>query len=180
MRLLTAVSGVRVPQQAPSSPQGELRNTSRNSAGCLHVCLRLLFASQKCETFAVLLVPAELSRRSLIFAPRGGFAAVSFLFLSFSSNPLTLLYPTKHTFCGGPGHYPTENTFGGDSCLMPSVLVTAENVFLIPHDFFFPLLQNCRAVFSFSPRAVFFAFFLGSLFLSAGRGRFLSFLFFYN
>ena len=28
MRLLTAVSGVRVPQQAPSSPQGELRNNS--------------------------------------------------------------------------------------------------------------------------------------------------------
>ena len=28
MRLLTAVSGVRIPQQAPSSPQGELRNNS--------------------------------------------------------------------------------------------------------------------------------------------------------
>ena len=74
--------GGRVRWQAPSSPQGELRNTSRNSAGCLHVHLRLLFASQNCKTFAVLLVPAELSHRSLIFAPRGGFAAVSF-FLSF-------------------------------------------------------------------------------------------------
>ena len=70
--------------------------------------LRLLFASQKCKTFAVLLVPAELSRRSLIFAPRGGFAVVSFLFLSFSSNPLTLLYPTKHTFCGGPDYTPPK------------------------------------------------------------------------
>ena len=30
----------------------------------------LLFASRKCKTFAVLLVPAELSRGSLIFAPR--------------------------------------------------------------------------------------------------------------
>ena len=105
MRLLTAVSGVRVPQQAPSSPQGELRNTSRNSAGCLHVCLRLLFASQKCETFAVLLVPAELSHRSLIFAPRGGFAAVSFFF-SFSfypSNPLTLFSPCTSPACRSVG-----------------------------------------------------------------------------
>ena len=114
----------------------------------------LLFASQKCKTFAVLLVPAELSHRSLIFAPRGGFAAVSF-FLSFSSNPLTLLYPTENAFGGGPGFiphktyvlrgprlYPTENSFGGDPdlCptenafgggpgLRPSVLVTAEDVF---------------------------------------------------
>ena len=35
----------------------------------------LLFASRKCKTFAVLLVPTELSHCSLIFAPRGGFAA---------------------------------------------------------------------------------------------------------
>ena len=103
MRLLTAVSGVRVPQQAPSSPQGELRNTSRNSAGCLHVCLRLLFASQKRKSFAVLLVPAELSHRSLIFAPRGGFAAVFFLFLSFSSNPLTLFSPCTTPACRSVG-----------------------------------------------------------------------------
>ena len=115
----------------------------------------LLFASQKRKSFAVLLVPAELSRRSLVFAPRGGFAAVSFLFLSFSSNPLTLLYPTensfgggpglyptKHTFCGAPDItppkmlsagtpvlYPTKHTFCGDPGLMPSFLVTAENVF---------------------------------------------------
>ena len=158
MRLLTAVSGVRVPQQ-PSSPQGELRNTSRNSAGCLHVCLRLLFASQKRKSFAVLLVPAELSRRSLIFAPRGGFAVVSFLFLSFSSNPLTLLYPTENSFGGGPDLCPTENSFGGGPSLMPSVLVTAENAALTPHVFFFPLLQNCRAFFIFLREAVFFAFF---------------------
>ena len=47
----------------------------------------LLFASQKCKTFAVLLVPAELSRRSLIFAPRGGFAAVSFFYRFFLDPP---------------------------------------------------------------------------------------------
>ena len=63
------------PTSSTSSPQGELRNTSRNSAGFLHVYLRLLFASRKCKTFAVLLVPTELPHRSLIFAPRGGFAA---------------------------------------------------------------------------------------------------------
>lgn len=144
MRLLTAVSGVRVPQQAPSSPQGDSRRTSRISARFLHPLLRLLFASQKCKTFAVLLVPAELSRRSLIFAPRGGFAAVSFFF-SFSfypSHPLTLLYPTENafggdpdlcptenSFSGDPDLCPTENTFGGGPCLMPSFLVTAEIVF---------------------------------------------------
>ena len=69
----------------------------------MHVCLRLLFASQKCKTFAVLLVPAELSHRSLIFAPRGGFAAVSFLFLSFSSNPLTLFSPCTTPACRSVG-----------------------------------------------------------------------------
>ena len=53
----------------------------------MHVCLRLLFASQKCKTFAVLLVPAELSHRSLIFAPRGGFAAVSFFIFFLSLEP---------------------------------------------------------------------------------------------
>ena len=63
----------------------------------------LLFASQKCKTFAVLLVPAELSRRSLVFAPRGGFAAVSFLFLSFSSNPLTLFSPCTTPACRSVG-----------------------------------------------------------------------------
>ena len=84
---LALLTGVRVRWQAPSSPQGELRNTSRNSAGCLHVCLRLLFASQKRKTFAVLLVPAELSHRSLIFAPRGGFAAVSFFIFFLSLEP---------------------------------------------------------------------------------------------
>ena len=105
MRLLTAVSGVRVPQQAPSSPQGDSRRTSRISARFLHPLLRLLFASQKCKTFAVLLVPAELSRRSLIFAPRGGFAAVSFFF-SFSfypSNPLTLFSPCTTPACRSVG-----------------------------------------------------------------------------
>ncbi len=63
----------------------------------------LLFASQKCKTFAVLLVPAELSRRSLVFAPRGGFAAVSFLFLSFSSHPLTLFSPCTTPACRSVG-----------------------------------------------------------------------------
>ena len=47
----------------------------------------LLFASQKRKSFAVLLVPAELSRRSLIFAPRGGFAAVSFFYRFFLEPP---------------------------------------------------------------------------------------------
>ena len=102
MRLLTAVSGVRVPQQAPSSPQGDSRRTSRISARFLHPLLRLLFASQKRKSFAVLLVPAELSRRSLVFAPRGGFAAVSF-FLSFSSNPLTLFSPCTTPACRSVG-----------------------------------------------------------------------------
>ena len=64
---------------------------------------RLLFASQKCKTFAVLFVSAELSRRSLIFAPRGGFAVVSFLFLSFSSNPLTLFSPCTTPACRSVG-----------------------------------------------------------------------------
>ena len=32
--------------------------------------------------------------------------AVSFLFLSFSSNPLTLLYPTENAFGGDPGFIP--------------------------------------------------------------------------
>ena len=64
---------------------------------------RLLFASQKCKTFAVLFVSAELSHRSLIFAPRGGFAVVSFLFLSFSSNPLTLFSPCTTPACRSVG-----------------------------------------------------------------------------
>ena len=53
----------------------------------MHVCLRLLFASQKRKSFAVLLVPAELSHRSLVFAPRGGFAAVSFFFIVLLEPP---------------------------------------------------------------------------------------------
>ena len=69
----------------------------------MHVCLRLLFASQKCKTFAVLLVPAELSHRSLIFAPRGGFAVVSFLFIVSSSNPLTLFSPCTTPACRSVG-----------------------------------------------------------------------------
>ena len=98
----------------------------------MHVCLRLLFASQKCKTFAVLLVTAELSHRSLIFAPRGGFAAVSFFF-SFSfypSNPLTLFSPCTTFACRSDGEnslfrhcvpyggsspfgVPAESIFGG-------------------------------------------------------------------
>ena len=77
--------------------------TLRSSESCLHVCLRLLFASQKCKTFAVLLVPAELSHRSLIFAPRGGFAVVSFLFIVSSSNPLTLFSPCTTPACRSVG-----------------------------------------------------------------------------
>ena len=38
-------------------------------AVCMYA-LRLLFASRKCKTFTVFLVPAELSHGSLIFAPR--------------------------------------------------------------------------------------------------------------
>ena len=57
----------------------------------------LLFASQKRKSFAVLLVPAELSRRSLVFAPRGGFAAISF-FLSFLPQPPDAVF-ALHDFC---------------------------------------------------------------------------------
>ena len=112
MRLLTAVSGVRVPQQAPlketalrfllffyRSPRTPCRCYTPPkilSAGAPDITPpkilsagtpMLLFASQKCKTFAVLLVPAELSHLSLIFAPRGGFAAVSFFYRFFLEPP---------------------------------------------------------------------------------------------
>ena len=62
----------------PPAPHRRRKATvadARLLTGILHPLLRLLFASRKCKTFAVLLVPTELPHCSLIFAPRGGFAA---------------------------------------------------------------------------------------------------------
>ena len=62
----------------PPAPHRRRKATvadARLLTGILHSLLRLLFASRKCKTFAVLLVPTELPHCSLIFAPRGGFAA---------------------------------------------------------------------------------------------------------
>ena len=89
--------------------------------------------------------------------------------------------PHRKFFRRGPPFYtPPNNRFAGTPVLCPRFLLRRKQRFFISHSLLFSHLSHTRAVFSFSPRAVFFCLFSGSLFLSAGRGRFLSFLFFYN